>query len=92
MSILWRSFYMIRTEVMLLNSFRACNIPRSFQPMNLTLLVTAIEVQLGRKIWGDRDHFKVITSDAEIVEIQRKKKTGKVILVIRQMISFNMNV
>lgn len=36
----------------------------------------AIEVQLGRKIWGDRDHFKVITSDAEIVEIQRKKKTG----------------
>lgn len=81
MSILWRSYYMIQTEVGLLNSFRSCNIPRSFQQMNLTSLVTAIEVQLGRNIWGDRDHFKVMTSDAEIVEIQRKHKTGKVVLV-----------
>lgn len=36
----------------------------------------AIEVQLGRKISGNRDHFKVVTTDAEIVEIQRKHKTG----------------
>jgi len=41
----------------------------------------AIEVQLGRKISGDRDHFKLVTSEPEIVEIQRKSKTGKDFLV-----------
>lgn len=45
--------------------------------MALSLLIIGIEVQLGRLIWGNRDHFKVMTSEVEIVEIQRKPKTGK---------------
>ncbi len=51
----------------------------NFQNLSNCLLqrIVAIEVQLGRQIWGSRDHFKIVTSDAEIVEIQRKDKTGK---------------
>lgn len=39
-------------------------------------LFVVIEVQLGRQIWGSRDHFKIITSKGAIVEIQRKQGKG----------------